>query len=274
MEAGLADVQVLVELKTPISDVRMDMVLVGSHPDDGQMSLVVMENKQWSQAVPGPVPELVYVARARGSKPYAHPIKQVWDYRQVLIDYIPLVRRAAKVHCVVNMHNATSASLAAIRPSTVGLEYDPTVVRMYCADHREHFKSTLRAVLTPEGLRPAGRAGRHLRAAIRRPHRLLGRLAVLPPITHPARTAARLLRHHHIRPMLLVREVIVRLGHRRVLLEHGVLQRPARRIHSLDRSLQLLRRKRPRSGLWVRVQQRDLLVQQLVPHAGEHLPQA
>ncbi|GAA1011398.1 ATP-binding protein [Acrocarpospora pleiomorpha] len=150
VEADLAEVQVLVELKTPISDVRMDMVLVGSHPDDGQMSLVVVENKQWSSAEPGPVPELVYVPRTRGSKPYAHPIKQVWDYRQVLIDYIPLVQRAAKVHCVVNMHNATSANLATIRPSSVGLKYDPTLVRMYCADHREHFKSTLRAVLTPE----------------------------------------------------------------------------------------------------------------------------
>lgn len=150
LEVGLADVQVLVELKTPISDVRMDMVLVGSHPDSGQMSLVVVENKQWSRAAPGPTPEVLYVPGARGATPYSHPIRQVWDYRQVLIDYIPLVQRSAKVHCVVNMHNATSTSLAAIRPSAVGLEYDSSLVRMYCADHREYFKGTLRAVLAPE----------------------------------------------------------------------------------------------------------------------------
>src|SRR5690349_15606907 len=40
LEAGLAEVQVLVEFKIPITDVRMDLVLVGSHPGNGRMSVV------------------------------------------------------------------------------------------------------------------------------------------------------------------------------------------------------------------------------------------
>ncbi|MEU0565164.1 DUF2075 domain-containing protein [Nonomuraea sp. NPDC005983] len=150
LEEGLGDVQVLVEVKTPISDVRIDIVLVGSYPNNGQMSLVVVENKQWQWATPGPSPELVYLSRSPNPRPHSHPIRQVWDYRQVLIDYISLVRRSAKVHCIVNMHNAISENLAAIRPATIGLEYDSSLVRMFCSDHRDHFKRTLRAVLSPK----------------------------------------------------------------------------------------------------------------------------
>ncbi|MEU7833678.1 DUF2075 domain-containing protein [Nonomuraea sp. NPDC049129] len=150
LEEGLGDVQVLIELKTPISDVRMDMVLVGSHPITGQMTLVVVENKQWQWARPGPSPELVYLSSSPNSKPHSHPIRQVWDYRQVLIDYISLVQRSAKVYCIVNMHNAITEKLAAIRPAAVGLKYDSSLVRMFCSDHRDHFKKTLRTVLSPE----------------------------------------------------------------------------------------------------------------------------
>lgn len=126
------------------------MVLIGSIPGTGQMSLVVVENKQWKWAAPGPAPELVTLSRSPNARPHSHPIRQVWDYRQVLVDYIPLVRQSAKVYCIVNMHNATSENLAAIRPSAVGLEYDTSSVRMFCSDHRDHFKNALRAVLSPE----------------------------------------------------------------------------------------------------------------------------
>ncbi|MFB4273475.1 DUF2075 domain-containing protein [Nonomuraea sp. GTA35] len=149
LEEGLGDVQVLLELKTPISDVRMDMVLIGSHPTNGKMSLVVVENKQWHWATPGPAPELVYISRQPNRRPHPHPIRQVWDYRQVLIDYIPLVRSMAEVRCFVNMHNATGEDLTAIRPATVGLQYDSSVVRMFCSDHRDYFKRALRDVLSP-----------------------------------------------------------------------------------------------------------------------------
>ncbi|MER6515035.1 DUF2075 domain-containing protein [Nonomuraea sp. NPDC001636] len=149
LEEGLGDIQVLIELKTPISDVRMDMVLIGSHPQDGRMSLVIVENKQWQWARPGPSPELVYLSNSTNPRPYTHPIRQVWDYHQVLTDYIPLARNSAKVHCLVNMHNAVSENLATIRPARVGLEYDSSLIRMFCSDHRDYFKRALRDLLSP-----------------------------------------------------------------------------------------------------------------------------
>src|SRR5205814_372283 len=84
LEVGLGDVQVLVELKTPITDVRMDMVLVGSSPEDGEMSVVVVENKQWSRVWPEPDSELVHAPGVPGPNPRLHPVNQVWGYRQVL----------------------------------------------------------------------------------------------------------------------------------------------------------------------------------------------
>ncbi|WP_435889223.1 DNA/RNA helicase domain-containing protein [Streptosporangium canum] len=150
LEAGLAEVQVLVEFKIPITDVRMDLVLVGSHPGNRRMSVVVVENKQWEWVRPDPGSQMVHAPGAPNSNPRLHPVRQVWDYRQVLIDYIPLLKQSAEVSCIVNMHNATGETLATIRPSAMGLQCDPLYVRMYGKDHREQFKRALRTVLAPE----------------------------------------------------------------------------------------------------------------------------
>ncbi|MFE1471730.1 hypothetical protein [Nocardiopsis dassonvillei] len=45
LEAGLDDVRVLLEMSTLTSHKRIDMVLLGSHPTSGAMSLVIVENK-------------------------------------------------------------------------------------------------------------------------------------------------------------------------------------------------------------------------------------
>ncbi|GAA1754538.1 hypothetical protein [Streptomonospora arabica] len=63
--AELGGVQVLLEMSTPITDIRMDMVLVGSRPGDGRMSVVVVENKQWSMVAPHSDSELVRLGNTR-----------------------------------------------------------------------------------------------------------------------------------------------------------------------------------------------------------------
>jgi hypothetical protein len=152
LDAGLDDVQVLVELKTPITDVRMDMVLVGSCPRDGEMSVIVVENKQWSQVRPEPDSELVHAPGVPGPNPRLHPVNQVWGYRQVLIDYVPLLREA-KIRCIVNMHEAPSEVLKLIQPHIQGLsgfrEMDRSVL-LLGRDDREHFKSAVQAALSSE----------------------------------------------------------------------------------------------------------------------------
>ncbi|GAA0986555.1 DUF2075 domain-containing protein [Acrocarpospora macrocephala] len=148
LKAGLGDVTVLLEMKTPITDVRMDMVLVGTHPTSGRMSVVVVENKQWSWVQPVSESELVRISR--GGKATLHPANQVWGYRQVLTDFVPLLRNAM-VCGVVNLHNAPSEQVAAIHPGAQGL--DPVIphwVRLFGKDQGEEFQETLRAVLSAE----------------------------------------------------------------------------------------------------------------------------
>jgi hypothetical protein len=48
MDAGLDEVEVLVEYRLPLTSRRADVVLLGEHPKGGP-SCVVVENKQWSR---------------------------------------------------------------------------------------------------------------------------------------------------------------------------------------------------------------------------------
>jgi hypothetical protein len=49
-DAGLHDVEVLVEYQLPLTSRRIDAVLAGVHPRTGEDSFVVVELKQWSYA--------------------------------------------------------------------------------------------------------------------------------------------------------------------------------------------------------------------------------
>ncbi|MDA0566465.1 DUF2075 domain-containing protein [Streptomonospora sp. S1-112] len=151
--AGLGGVHVLLELKTPITDIRMDVVLVGSRPDDGGMAVMVVENKQWSEVWPEPDSELVRWRRGAMEKGgILHPVNQVWGYRQVLIDFIPLLREA-KVTCLVNMHNAERHVLKAIAPTAQGLSAVKEMsgyARMYGLGEDVLFERFLRAHLSAE----------------------------------------------------------------------------------------------------------------------------
>jgi len=50
VQAGLDDVEVLVEYQLPLTSKRADVVLCGVHPRTRQPSYVVVELKQWSVA--------------------------------------------------------------------------------------------------------------------------------------------------------------------------------------------------------------------------------
>ena len=150
--AGLDDVQVLLEFKTPITDVRIDMVLVGSSPKDGRMAVVVVENKQWSLVSPEPDSELVRVPAAPGRDLRVHPVNQVWGYRQLLADCVPLLR-TAEVRCIVNMHGASRRTLSRIQPEAQGLaawndEMKGSVL-MLGGDEQGKFETALKLSLSP-----------------------------------------------------------------------------------------------------------------------------
>ncbi|WP_460854561.1 DUF2075 domain-containing protein [Nocardiopsis coralliicola] len=152
VDAGLGEVQVLLEMATPLTDIRMDMVLVGSHPRHQEISVVVVENKQWSRAVPVPYSELVSFTNPAELQ-VVHPVNQVWGYRQVLNDFIPLLRDT-EVYCVANLHNAPGSALQEIRPSRQGLAGVDEMrghAQMYGLDERPQFRRRLESVLAAEG---------------------------------------------------------------------------------------------------------------------------
>ncbi|WP_116247815.1 DUF2075 domain-containing protein [Nocardiopsis sp. FIRDI 009] len=147
-EAGLGDVQMLLELKLPITDARMDVALVGSYPGTGDMAVVIVENKQWSRVGLEPGSELVRVDYTEHAQ--VHPANQAWGYRQMMVGFVPLLRMAS-VTCVANMHNANKQTVDSISIADLPhAEPDPRYTRMYSDDDRERFIDDLRSVLSPE----------------------------------------------------------------------------------------------------------------------------
>ncbi|WP_234021750.1 DUF2075 domain-containing protein [Streptomyces sp. 351MFTsu5.1] len=86
-DAGLDDVEVLIEHRLPLTSLRADVILAGSHPATGRPSYVIVELKQWSEArlVPG-ADNLCLVAKM-GNRPALHPVAQVRRYCDYLQDF-------------------------------------------------------------------------------------------------------------------------------------------------------------------------------------------
>ena len=76
LQAGLDQVEVLVEHPLPLSSKRIDVVLAGQHPRTGQPSYVVVELKQWS-AASSYEGDSSLVSIASYGRPVLHPVAQV-----------------------------------------------------------------------------------------------------------------------------------------------------------------------------------------------------
>jgi hypothetical protein len=108
VQAGLDEVEVILEMRLPLSSKRLDAVLAGVHPKTRQPSYVVVELKQWSQATTWEAdPSLVTVAGAPGG-PRLHPVLQVRGYCDYLIDFTrSLHDEPEHVVGAAYLHNAT-----------------------------------------------------------------------------------------------------------------------------------------------------------------------
>ena len=82
-EANLHDVYVIFEMKTPISNKAMDVVLVGQSKS-GKYRVLIVELKQWSRISTDYVknPNVVYIPEARANR--KHPCRQLLLYRKNL----------------------------------------------------------------------------------------------------------------------------------------------------------------------------------------------
>ncbi|UGT40908.1 DUF2075 domain-containing protein [Nocardia yamanashiensis] len=146
IDAGLGDVEVLIEYGLPHSPKRVDAVLCGAHPGTGAPSYVLVELKQWSR-VESVAEDLVGIYGY--SKPSLHPVEQVRRYCEYLVDSTPaLADRPEVVHGIAYLHNARSRVVAALE------RYEPTAFgRLFTMDDRAQMANHLRALLNPDGSR-------------------------------------------------------------------------------------------------------------------------
>jgi uncharacterized protein len=86
LQAGLDDVEVLVEHPLPLSSKRIDVVLAGRHPRTGGPSYVVVELKQWSSARAYEGDSGLAVVPSYG-RPVLNPVAQVQGYCQYLREF-------------------------------------------------------------------------------------------------------------------------------------------------------------------------------------------
>jgi DUF2075 family protein len=166
-DAGLHDIEVLVEYQLPLTSRRIDAVLAGVHPRTGEDSFVIIELKQWSKATRYRDSDtLVDVDHAAG--PRLHPGIQVGDYCQYLIDFLGLLAEHGNmVRGAAYLHNAADRDIAELlqRPAT-------EQSRIFTKQRRGEFLDYLRAWLDVD--RPgAAAADRFLKSTVRPSRHLL-----------------------------------------------------------------------------------------------------
>ncbi|WP_423797605.1 DNA/RNA helicase domain-containing protein [Mycolicibacterium hassiacum] len=111
-DAGLGDLEMLVEFHLPLTSQRADVVLAGVHPATGEPSYVIVELKQWSAAYTyEDDPTLVEVPGLAGG-PRLHPVIQVRGYCEYLLDFAKvLADRPDSIAGMAYLHNASDPAL-------------------------------------------------------------------------------------------------------------------------------------------------------------------
>lgn len=145
IDAGLRNVEVLVEYQLPLTSKRVDAVLAGVHPKTGLPSYVIVELKQWHEAdLFEGNRSLVHIG-AYGDRPIQHPLEQAAGYRQYMLDFLPgLKDRQDSLWSVAYLHNATDFSVADLREFPEDLH-----LRMFTGEKRSDFHEYLLELLDP-----------------------------------------------------------------------------------------------------------------------------
>jgi DUF2075 family protein len=164
-DAGLGQVEILVEYQLPLTSMRVDAVLAGVHPRTGEDSYVVIELKQWSAAASFDGSDRL-VSVEHVSRPRLHPGLQVAGYCDYLMDFLGALNgQPQAVRGAAYLHNALDRDINDL------YELPPTEhSRVFTKQRRGQFHEFLQAHLAPEP--GAGAADRFLTSAVR-PSRLL-----------------------------------------------------------------------------------------------------
>ncbi|MFI2640624.1 DNA/RNA helicase domain-containing protein [Streptomyces sp. NPDC018610] len=151
-DAGLGEVEVMLEYALPLNSKRADAVLAGVHPVTGEPSYVVVELKQWSQAEPDEDDPALCRIDAY-AHPVLNPIEQVRRYCEYLVNFNGAVaEHPSRVSGVAYLHNATEFGVGALR----AVELDDRG-QLFTGERRGEFIDHLRSRLSDKvpGARPA-----------------------------------------------------------------------------------------------------------------------
>jgi hypothetical protein len=165
IEAGLGQVEALVEYQLPMTSKRADVVLCGLHPRTGAPSYVVVELKQWTRALMLDGSDDVCILEGMGER--LHPAEQVRRYCTHLLDFAATLEEHPEyVSGVAYLHNATDQDVDAL------WELSPTDhSRMFTGQRRGEFLEFLHGRLAPKN--GAAAADQLLSSAIRPSKQLL-----------------------------------------------------------------------------------------------------
>ena len=169
IEAGLEDVEALVEYQLPLTSKRADVVLCGTHPTTGLPQFVVVELKQWSRARMVEDSEDLCMLEGMGTR--LHPVEQVRRYCTHLHDFAAALdsNSVSGVVGVAYLHNATDIDLADLWGYT-----QDDQGRMFTGQRRGEFLKYLRQKLAAE---PGAEAADLLMGSTIRPSKQLLALA-------------------------------------------------------------------------------------------------
>ena len=146
VQAGLSEVEVLLEHRLPLSSRRVDAILAGRHPVSGAASYVIVELKQWSEAVLFEEDPALVLIEGYGRHPRLHPLEQVRGYCEYLVDFLPALQaNAATVTGVAYLHNATEMGVAPLRQLAGSSE-----ARLFTGERRAEFMDFLRSCLAED----------------------------------------------------------------------------------------------------------------------------
>ncbi len=113
LDAGLDDVEMLIEYQLPLTSKRADVVLAGRHPESGHASYVVVELKQWSSAERFEDSTNLVRIEHYGDCAVTHPLEQVRGYCEYLSDFVvTLAEHPHELAGAAYLHNATDLGVA------------------------------------------------------------------------------------------------------------------------------------------------------------------
>lgn len=142
VDAGLGDVEMLLEFKLPLSSKRADVVLAG-FSRDGEPRYLVVELKQWSEAHRFEASDTLVSVNGY-ARPVLHPVDQVQAYGEYLQDFTAVLEEHPDRVCTVAyLHNATDFGVADL------LDRPDSAARIFTGQRRGAFQDYLKSVFAP-----------------------------------------------------------------------------------------------------------------------------